>query len=221
MRYSEGIIFQGCGGDLQEWLDGVNGLFTKEGLLLDGTKFEEATAFQNNNITNLLFKFTEDIKLNFGKLAVWRIASHEQFGCKWLSDYVDNYLNGFYSNKDITNKDIIDKRVADEYAQFRSETITKNSKEVFDNSREIYAKNAFHEALSGDFEMEDNIYKSLCFEKGNILDELYSDYEGEIYVSLATPGDTAEYIADYCERHHTEILSLNQDSGESEGLNLC
>ena len=32
---------------------------------------------------------------NIGKLAVWRIATHQNWNAKWLSDYVDNYLGGF------------------------------------------------------------------------------------------------------------------------------
>ena len=30
-----GLVLQGCGGDPQEWLDGINDMFTKNGLLLD------------------------------------------------------------------------------------------------------------------------------------------------------------------------------------------
>ena len=32
-----------------------------------------------------------------GKLAMWRLHSHEQFGGTWLSDYVPNRLGGFIS----------------------------------------------------------------------------------------------------------------------------
>ena len=34
----EGLILQGCGGELQEWLDGINAMFTKNGNLKAGTK---------------------------------------------------------------------------------------------------------------------------------------------------------------------------------------
>ena len=95
MRDSEGLILQGCGGDLNEWIDGINELFAKEGILLNGTKFDEAFAFKHDGLTNLLFPFNEDVKLDIGKLALWRIASHETFGGTWLTDYVDNRLGGF------------------------------------------------------------------------------------------------------------------------------
>ena len=29
MEDLEGLILQGCGGDIQEWVDGINGLFTE------------------------------------------------------------------------------------------------------------------------------------------------------------------------------------------------
>ena len=40
MNGKEGLILQGCGGDPQEWLDGINGLLTDEGILKNGSKFD-------------------------------------------------------------------------------------------------------------------------------------------------------------------------------------
>ena len=95
MKRSEGIIFQGCGGELQEWVDGVNEMLTEEGILLNDTKFSKIDVFKHEGLTNLLFHFTEDVKLNIGKLAMWRLKTHGQFGGTWLSDYVPNRLGGF------------------------------------------------------------------------------------------------------------------------------
>ena len=94
MTDEDGLILQGCGGDLQEWVDGINDLLTQEGILLNGTKFEHAATFQHDGLTNLLFSF-EGVELNVGKLAMWRIQTHSQFGGTWLSDYVPNRLGGF------------------------------------------------------------------------------------------------------------------------------
>lgn len=94
MSDKEGLILQGCGGDPQEWIDGINGLLTDEGILLEGTKFQNVSRFQHDGVTNLLFPF-EDVKLDVGKLAMWRLKTHEMFGGTWLSDYVDNRLGGF------------------------------------------------------------------------------------------------------------------------------
>jgi len=49
----EGLILQGCGGLAQEWVDGINGLFTEAGILLKGSTFqaENVSVFQNGDLT--------------------------------------------------------------------------------------------------------------------------------------------------------------------------
>lgn len=94
MDGQEGLILQGCGGDLQEWVDGINSLLTEAGILMEGSKFESVSTFQHKGLTNLLFPF-DGVKLDMGKLAMWRLQTHEQFGGTWLSDYVPNQLGGY------------------------------------------------------------------------------------------------------------------------------
>ena len=97
MKGSEGLILQGCGGDLTEWIDGINELLTEAGILQGGTKFaaDNCSTFEHKELTNLLFPFSDDVQLDMGRLALWRLQTHEQFGGTWLSDYVDNKLGGF------------------------------------------------------------------------------------------------------------------------------
>lgn len=104
MRNCEGLVLQGCGGDAQEWIDGINEMLTEEKILLNGTKFSEAVRFQNDGLTCLLFKFEDDIKLDIGKLAIWRLKTHSEFGGTWLSDYVPNRLGGFFEEQGITGE---------------------------------------------------------------------------------------------------------------------
>ena len=94
MSDKEGLVLQGCGGPLQEWVDGINELLTDAGILQDGSKFESVSTFQHDGLTCLLFPF-EDVKLDMGRLAMWRLQTHGQFGGTWLSDYVPNRLGGF------------------------------------------------------------------------------------------------------------------------------
>ena len=96
MEGQEGLVLQGCGGDPREWVDGINGLLTEAGILLDGSEFpaENVSVFQHDGLTNILFPF-EDVKLDMGRLAMWRLQTHETFGGTWLSDYVPNRLGGF------------------------------------------------------------------------------------------------------------------------------
>lgn len=94
MEEKEGLILQGCGGDLKEWVDGINDMLTGAGILKEGTRFGDVSTFQYGELTCLLFPF-EDVKLEMGKLAMWRLKTHEDFGGAWLSDFVPNRLGGF------------------------------------------------------------------------------------------------------------------------------
>lgn len=95
MGDQEGLVLQGCGGPLQDWLDGINSMLTQVGILKNGTAFREVRSFQNDGATCLLFPFTEDVQIDMGKLALWRLQTHSNFGSTWLSDYVPDYLGGF------------------------------------------------------------------------------------------------------------------------------
>lgn len=55
MEGKEALILLGCGGDLNEWVDGINDLFTKEGILLEGTKFQNVCSFEHEGLTCLLY----------------------------------------------------------------------------------------------------------------------------------------------------------------------
>lgn len=94
MNDSEGLVIQGCGGDLKEWLDGINEMLTERGILQNRSRFEKAYTFNNEKLTCLLLPF-DGVKLDIGKLAMWRLETRENFGSTWLSDYVPNNLGGF------------------------------------------------------------------------------------------------------------------------------
>lgn len=87
----EGLVIQGCGGDLNEWANGINNILTEEGILLDGDSFRDIYTFKHDGLTNMLFSM-EGVNLNLGKLAMWRLQSRETFGGTWLSDYLPNRL---------------------------------------------------------------------------------------------------------------------------------
>ncbi len=91
MTDREGLIIQGCGGDLSEWVKGINDILTQEGILINGDTFKDVSVFEHDGCTNLLFSM-ENVDLDIGKLAMWRLRSHETFGGTWLSDYLPNRL---------------------------------------------------------------------------------------------------------------------------------
>lgn len=94
MNNKEGLILQGCGGEVKEWVNGINDILTENGILLDDTKFDDVSVFQNDGVTCILYPF-DNVHLDVGKLSMWRLQSYTAFAGTWLSDYVDNKLGGF------------------------------------------------------------------------------------------------------------------------------
>lgn len=156
MKGTEGLILQGCGGSLDEWVDGINDMFTESEILLNGIKFkaENCCAFENEGLTNLMFPFSEDVKLDMGKLAMWRLQTHGNFGGKWLSDYVDNTLGGFLSEEMAEKKKPDCKLLGEDGNVFnllgiasrtlRSSGLADQAKEMCDR---VYSSGSYGEAL--------------------------------------------------------------------------
>ncbi len=105
MENQEGLILQGCGGSLRQWVDGINEILTEEGCLLGGTIFRKVNSFEHDGCTCLLFPFTDDVRVNVERLAAWRIQSHAIFGGTWLSDFVPNRLGGFARDQPETKQE--------------------------------------------------------------------------------------------------------------------
>lgn len=99
MKGSEGLVLQGCGGDLREWVDGINKILVDEEIMKLERKFTDAFTFIYKDITCLLFSF-ENVELDVSKLAIWRLATREVFGSMWLSDFIDNYLVDAFQKPD-------------------------------------------------------------------------------------------------------------------------
>ncbi len=87
----EGLILQVCGGDPMEWINGINDLLKQEGILQNNDTFKKIYIFEYDNCTNILFDF-ENVDLDIGRLAMWRLRTHDAFGGTWLSDYLPNKL---------------------------------------------------------------------------------------------------------------------------------
>ena len=98
MQDKEGLVLQGCGGPLEDWVNGINEVLTEAGILKNGTTFQKVLAFEHDGCTNLLYPF-EGVEVEVGKLAMWRLQTHGQFGGTWLSDYVENRLGGFEAQR--------------------------------------------------------------------------------------------------------------------------
>ena len=49
MHGREGLVLQGCGGDLKEWTDGINQMLEQEGILPKGKRLDDDGALAVNH----------------------------------------------------------------------------------------------------------------------------------------------------------------------------
>jgi hypothetical protein len=91
IRNKEGLVLQGCGGDADRWIAGINEILTEEGILRNGSLFasDEISRFENDGLTCLLFDM-ENAELDMGRFAMWRLANRSVYGATWFSDYMQN-----------------------------------------------------------------------------------------------------------------------------------
>ena len=88
---TEYLVWQGCGGPLEDWYNGITNMLIENEIANKNYKMKEMYVFDNNGMICLL---TPLEKLNLSKLAVMRLMWRETFGTMWLSDYIDNgYLD--------------------------------------------------------------------------------------------------------------------------------
>lgn len=154
MEGKDGLILQGCGGDLKEWVDGINDMLTEAGILKDGSKFEDVSTFQYGELTCLLYPF-EDVKLDIGKLAVWRLQTHADFGGTWLSDFVPNRLGGFIGEPSPEPEKPDCALIGQDGNVFNligiaSRTLRRNgmAEQAKEMSDRVFASRSYHEALN-------------------------------------------------------------------------
>jgi len=84
----ESLVLLGCGGDPEEWINGVTGMLQEENILEENTCFEQAIITKTTEgRTDITLPFPKN-GLNVGALAMWRL----RFGdASWLSDFIVNY----------------------------------------------------------------------------------------------------------------------------------
>jgi len=81
------LVWQGCGGPLEDWYDGITKMLIENNIAKENYKMKEMYVFDNNGLTCIL---TPLDKLDLGKLAMMRLMWRETFGTMWLSDYISN-----------------------------------------------------------------------------------------------------------------------------------
>lgn len=145
MKGKQGLILRGCGGEISEWIDGINRDFTKEGILRDGSEFKDVSVFDFNRETCILYPFTEDMKIDIGKLSIWRIRTNEAFGGTWLTDFVDQHLGGFVADTGITTGQAVRFSESGWYKNKSAEEIV--AMQLFEPKLVVPTFDIFHKAI--------------------------------------------------------------------------
>lgn len=108
--------------------------------------------------------------------------------------------------------------VEKEFAEFKAEmTENKTPQEVFYKSRKIFIMSEMHDSICNSMEYDDEVYKALYQDRGHILKSLHSDFEDQAEPCLGTPGDAAEFIENYCNENHMEIMQGEDDQAFAMG----
>lgn len=82
------LVWQGCGGPLEDWVEGIEKLLIDSDCAKKNYKLKQMYVFDNGGLTNIIIPLD---KLNLAKLACMRLMWRETFGTMWLSDYVGNH----------------------------------------------------------------------------------------------------------------------------------
>lgn len=85
------LVLQGCGGDLEEWVNGITNMLKENGIIPDSFSFDEIYSFEKDGVTNIAFALNNK-NIDMGNLTIFRLKIRNDLGAMWLSDYIDNYL---------------------------------------------------------------------------------------------------------------------------------
>jgi hypothetical protein len=153
----EGIVCLGAGGDPQEWIDGISGIWNDEGIGQGTAEDFISDAFlltTSGGRTDLVLVFKEDAKLSMGKLAMWRL----RFGdCSWISDYLVNYAKQHGQASDIEEEDL----------PFESRCYAKRRKGTAQRESITESKKNFGSRLNRLFEARNIVKEFWDFVAGN------------------------------------------------------
>ena len=87
-KKDEYLVWQGCGGPIEEWFEGIQKMMIDEKIASEDYKMSKIYVFTNRNIVKCILTPLNDLDL--GKLAILRLQLRATFGTMWLSDFIDN-----------------------------------------------------------------------------------------------------------------------------------
>ena len=113
------------------------------------------------------------------------------------------------SSKEIDYEAEVIKSVNTEFEVYKADMLSKSAEAIFEDSYKINTMSELKDILEIVTEhgyLQSEYYRALYEDRGSILTMLFNDYIKDEYTRLDTSGEAAEFVRDYCERHHKSAL---------------
>ena len=181
-------------------------------LLEQGIAKDTGFTKQSGYVTYPLWQFDENFLRSIGR------ENYE----KYSKEY-DEYMAQFAEPEEeleelapsdaaqINYADEVRQLVHDEFMNFQNEMLKKEPYEVFQKNYEIHVKTELLDTIEG-YDFDDEYFKALYQDKDKgILQELYEDFRDSENASVNTGQDTVDFIREYCQFYHKDIISPNNE----------
>ena len=116
------------------------------------------------------------------------------------------------SVKEIDYEAEVIKSVNTEFEVYKADMLSKSAEAIFEDSYKISTMSEFKDILEIGTEhgyLQSEYYRALYEDRGSILTMLFDDYIKDEYASLDASDEAAEFVRDYCERHHKAALYVD------------
>ena len=113
------------------------------------------------------------------------------------------------SSKEIDYEAEVIKSVNTEFEVYKADMLSKSAEVIFEDSYKINTMSELKDILEIGTEhgyLQSEYYRALYEDRGSILTMLFDDYIKDEYARLDMSDEAAEFVRDYCERHHKAAL---------------
>ena len=113
------------------------------------------------------------------------------------------------SSKEIDYEAEVIKSVNTEFEVYKADVLFKSAEAIFEDGYKINTMSELKDILEIGTEhgyLQSEYYRALYEDRGSILTMLFNDYIKDEYTRLDTSDEAAEFVRDYCERHHKAAL---------------
>ncbi len=116
-------------------------------------------------------------------------------------------INEFVPEESPNYKELVRNSVEKEFDEFKTSQMNKSAEEIFQSNYEIHIKTELSEIIKS-FDFDDEYFRALYedVENGGVLNYMYDDFVGEEYASVNTGEDAIEYVKNYCEHYHSDVM---------------